>query len=47
MRRIAELLPQEVRGHYSDDPAIRETARGTETYPWADKVEGQVRGAAR
>lgn len=26
MRRIAELLPQDARGHYSDDPAIREAA---------------------
>lgn len=47
MRHIAELLPQEVRGHYSDDPAIREAARGTEIYPWADKVEGQVTGIVR
>ena len=47
MRHIAELLPQEQRGHYSSDPAIREAARGTEIYPWADKVEGQVRGVVR
>lgn len=47
MRHIAELLPQEVRGHYSDDPAIREAAKGTEIYPWADKVEGQVTGIIR
>ena len=47
MRHIAELIPQEVRGHYSDDPAIREAAKGTEIYPWADKVEGQVRGVVR
>jgi hypothetical protein len=44
MRHIAELIPPEKRGHYSDDPAIREAARGTELYPWADKVEGQVVG---
>ena len=44
MRSIAELLPPEMRGAYSDDPAIREAARGTEIYPWADKVEGQVKG---
>ncbi|MBI4730633.1 MAG: 1-acyl-sn-glycerol-3-phosphate acyltransferase [Chloroflexi bacterium] len=44
MRHIAELLPPEKRGHYSDDPAIREAARGTEIYPWADKVEGEVVG---
>jgi 1-acyl-sn-glycerol-3-phosphate acyltransferase len=44
MARIAELLPKEMRGHYSDDPLIREAARGTEIYPWADKVEGEVKG---
>ncbi len=44
MRKIAELIPPHKRGHYSDDPAIREAARGTEIYPWADKVEGQVKG---
>jgi 1-acyl-sn-glycerol-3-phosphate acyltransferase len=44
MRSIAELLPPEKRGAYSDDPAIREAARGTEIYPWANKVEGEVRG---
>lgn len=47
MRHIAQLLPQEKRGHYSDDPAIREAAQGTEIYPWADKVEGQVTGIAQ
>jgi len=44
MRHIAELIPPEKRGHYSDDPAIREAAMGTEIYPWADKVEGEVVG---
>ncbi len=34
MRRIAELIPPERRGFYSDDPAIREAAKGTEKYPW-------------
>ena len=34
MRRIADLIPPERRGFYSDDPAIREAARGTEVYPW-------------
>ena len=47
MRRIAELIPPEKRGHYSDDPVIREAAKGTEIYPWADKVEGQVTGVVR
>jgi len=44
MRYIAALLPEELRGYYSDDPAIREAAKGTEIYPWADKVEGKVAG---
>ena len=44
MRHIAELLPPELRGHYSDDPAIREAARGTEVYPWATQVEGEIKG---
>jgi len=47
MRHIAELIPPEKRGYYSEDPAIREAARGTEIYPWADKIEGQVRGVVR
>ncbi len=34
MERIAELIPPEKRGHYSDDPAIRAAAEGTEIYPW-------------
>lgn len=44
MRHIAALIPPEKRGHYSDDPIIREAAKGTEIYPWADKIEGQVKG---
>jgi 1-acyl-sn-glycerol-3-phosphate acyltransferase len=36
MERIAELIPPEDRGHYSDDPAIRAAAQGTEIYPWDD-----------
>lgn len=43
MRHIAELIPPERRGHYSDDPAIREAAKGTEIYPWADAVEEDFR----
>ena len=42
MRRIAELIPPERHGYYSDDPAIRDAAKGTEIYPWADAVEGDV-----
>jgi 1-acyl-sn-glycerol-3-phosphate acyltransferase len=44
MGAIAELLPPGLRGAYSDDPAIRKAARGTEIYPWANKVEGEVKG---
>jgi 1-acyl-sn-glycerol-3-phosphate acyltransferase len=44
MKRIAELIPPERRGHYSDDPAIREAAKGTEIYPWADLTEEEVSG---
>ena len=36
MHRIAELIPPERRGHYSDDPAIWAAAQGTEVYPWDD-----------
>jgi len=39
MQRIAALLPPEQRGHYSDDPAIRAAARGTEVYPWDEAPE--------
>jgi hypothetical protein len=44
MRHIAEMLPPEKRGHYSNDPVIRAAAKGTEIYPWADKIEGEVIG---
>ncbi|NPV85357.1 MAG: 1-acyl-sn-glycerol-3-phosphate acyltransferase [Anaerolineae bacterium] len=40
MRHIAELIPEEQRGCYSSDPAIREAARGTEVYPWDENPEG-------
>ena len=39
MRRIAQLIPPERRGFYSDDPTIREAARGTEIYPWDHVIE--------
>lgn len=44
MRQIAALIPPEKRGLYSDDPAVREAAQGTEIYPWATQREGEVRG---
>ena len=34
MQRIAALIPPERRGYYSDDPSIREAAKGIEVYPW-------------
>lgn len=39
MRSIAPLIPANLRGYYSDDPAIREAARGTEIYPFATAAE--------
>jgi 1-acyl-sn-glycerol-3-phosphate acyltransferase len=39
MRKIAALIPEERRGHYSDDPEIRAAAQGTEIYPWADEPD--------
>jgi 1-acyl-sn-glycerol-3-phosphate acyltransferase len=45
MRHIAELIPPERRGFYSDDPAIREAARGTEIYPYDDRPELEHKGS--
>jgi 1-acyl-sn-glycerol-3-phosphate acyltransferase len=39
MRNISLLIPPEKRGYYSEDPLIREAARGTEIYPWATQAE--------
>jgi len=39
MRHISLLIPPERRGFYSDDPAIREAARGSEIYPFANVAE--------
>jgi 1-acyl-sn-glycerol-3-phosphate acyltransferase len=39
MGRIAALIPPEKRGHYSDDPAVRAAAQGTEIYPWDQNPE--------
>ena len=44
MRKIAELLPAEKRGSYSDDPEIRAAAKEFEAYPWDNKSEGEVVG---
>jgi 1-acyl-sn-glycerol-3-phosphate acyltransferase len=40
MRQIAQLLPLESRGYYSDDPAIRKAAEAVSQYQWDDKPEG-------
>jgi 1-acyl-sn-glycerol-3-phosphate acyltransferase len=39
MEHIAPLISPERRGHYSDDPAIRAAAQGTEIYPWDESPE--------
>jgi 1-acyl-sn-glycerol-3-phosphate acyltransferase len=39
MRNISPLISPEHRGFYSDNPAIREAALGTEIYPWANQSE--------
>jgi len=39
MKQIASLLPPEKRGFYSDDPEIREAAKGSEIYPWESMPE--------
>ena len=39
MRKIAELIPPDKRGYYSEDPKIREAAKGTEVYPWENTQE--------
>lgn len=41
MEKIAEQLPEENRGRYSDDPAIREAAKPFEAYPWDGAIEGE------
>jgi 1-acyl-sn-glycerol-3-phosphate acyltransferase len=39
MKHIAQLIPPEKRGYYSEDPAIRAAAKGTEIYPWDENPE--------
>ncbi len=36
MFKIAELLPPESRGRYSDDPDLRQAAKAVSEYPWAN-----------
>jgi len=42
MRNLADLLPDELRGSYSSDPAIRAAAKEIEDYPWDENPEGRV-----
>jgi len=44
MKAIAAQIPDHFRGFLSNDPAIREAAKGTEDYPWENLLEGQVEG---
>jgi 1-acyl-sn-glycerol-3-phosphate acyltransferase len=39
MEHIAELLPEERRGFFSSNPAIRAAALGSEIYPWENVIE--------
>ena len=39
MRHIKDLIPPERHGWYSDDPVVKEAARGTENYPWDGIIE--------
>lgn len=39
MKNISPLIPPERRGFYSENPTIREAARGTEIYPWTNQSE--------
>ncbi|MBE9524550.1 MAG: 1-acyl-sn-glycerol-3-phosphate acyltransferase [Chloroflexi bacterium] len=47
MQEIALLLPDELRGKYSEDHNVRLAAKEAEHYPWADKIEGEVFGEPR
>lgn len=40
MRQISLLIPEEQRGFYSTDPAVRKAAEGSEIYPWENVREG-------
>lgn len=44
MKSIAALLPDQYRGFLAEDQATRESAKGTELYPWENLVEGEVEG---
>ena len=40
MKSIADLLPVERRGYYSDDPDVRAAAAGLDFFPWDEEPEG-------
>ncbi len=44
MRKLADLLPDELRGRYSSDPAAQAAAKAVEDYPWDEAPEGLVDG---
>jgi len=39
MHKIAQLIPAETWGHYSEDPALREAALASDVYPWEGNPE--------
>jgi hypothetical protein len=41
MQKIAELLPAEQAGIYSNDPKVREEAQAVAEYPWEGLREGE------
>lgn len=41
MQHIAELIPPEQAGLFSSDPKVRESAKGSDYYPWEGIREGQ------
>jgi 1-acyl-sn-glycerol-3-phosphate acyltransferase len=42
MQEIANLLPDQLRGRYSSDPAVREKAKEVEVYPWENASWDEV-----
>jgi len=42
MKEIAVLLPDHLRGKYSSDPTVRESAREVEAYPWENASWDEV-----
>ncbi len=46
MQRIADLLPEEKRGVYSSDPAVREAAENVAAFPW-DVSEKKIKNKSK